>query len=315
MGNKKIKRRKDNSHGTQMKSRIPSPSGRGTESEALQGEVKSKNYIVVEFTLLNPERKELLSTLLPDYGFEGIEELEASLKCYIPEKQFSPETLKDFLHQYNLTLPFTTQILPDKNWNEEWEKSYEPIIVSDSVIIKASFHQTVKSYPFEILVDPQMSFGTGHHETTQLMAEAMLNMDFESKSALDFGSGTGVLSVLAHKMKAKRVVAVDNDEWAYNNIKENIGKNAAATIEPLLGGAEVLPREMFEVVLANVNKNILLENMEILLSRLIKNGIILFSGLLLADEREFVASAEKNGLILLEKKTKNEWLSLKFQKR
>lgn len=274
-----------------------------------------KNYVVVEFVLLDSEHKELLSALLPDYGFEGIEELESSLKAYIPQKDFSEETFKVFLKQFSLEIPFTQQILPDKNWNEAWEKSYDPIVVAGKVIIKASFHRTQKSYPFEILVDPQMSFGTGHHETTQLMLEMMLAMDFEDKSALDFGSGTGVLSILAHKMKAMRIVAADIDEWAYNNIKENIEKNDALSIEPLLGGAEVLPREMFDVVLANVNKNILLENMEILLSRLINKGIILFSGLLLADEREFIASAEKNGLILLEKKTKNEWLSLKFQRQ
>lgn len=283
--------------------------------QALPGEVKLKNYIVVEFGNLNSEHKELLSALLPDYGFEGTEELESSLKAYIPQKDFSAESLRDFLKQFALDFPFTQHTLPDKNWNEAWEKSYEPIVVAEKVIIKASFHQPQKNYPFEILIDPQMSFGTGHHETTQLMLEMMLAVDFEKKSVLDFGSGTGVLSILAHKMKAKRIVATDIDQWAYNNIKENIGKNGAEIIEPLLGAAEVLPNEMFDVVLANVNKNILLENMEILLSRLIKNGIILFSGLLLADEREFVASAARNGLILLEKKTKNEWLSLKFQKQ
>lgn len=274
-----------------------------------------KTYLSIEFGDLNSEHKELLSALLPDYGFEGIEELDSSLKCYIPEKQFSPETLKDYLSQFSLDIPFTYKSLPDKNWNEAWEKSYEPIIVSDSVIIKASFHQTVKSYLFEILIDPQMSFGTGHHETTQLMVEMMLNMDFENKSVLDFGSGTGVLSILAHKMKAKGVVAIDIDEWAYNNIIENIEKNQVENIHPLLDGAAGLPDERFEIVLANVNKNILLENMEILVSRLIKNGIILFSGLLLQDEDDMVKSAQKNGLILLEKKTKNEWLSLKFQRQ
>jgi len=271
--------------------------------------------LLVEFGDLNSEHKELLSALLPDYGFEGLEELESSLKGYILQKDFSADTLNDFLKQFSLDISFTEQLLPNKNWNEAWEKSYEPIVVADSVIIKASFHQTNKSYPFEIRIDPQMSFGTGHHETTQLMTEMMLGMDFQDKSVLDFGSGTGVLSILAHKMKATRVVAIDIDEWAYNNIIENMEKNYAQHIEPLLGGADALPDERFEIILANVNKNILLESMEILLSRLIKNGIILFSGLLLQDESEFVQSAQKNGLILLEKKTKNEWVSLKFQRQ
>ncbi len=271
--------------------------------------------MLVEFGDLNSEHKELLSALLPDYGFEGLEELESSLKGYILQKDFSADTLNDFLKQFSLDISFTEQLLPNKNWNEAWEKSYEPIVVADSVIIKASFHQTNKSYPFEIRIDPQMSFGTGHHETTQLMTEMMLGMDFQDKSVLDFGSGTGVLSILAHKMKATRVVAIDIDEWAYNNIIENMEKNHAQHIEPLLGGADALPDERFEIILANVNKNILLESMEILLSRLIKNGIILFSGLLLQDESEFVQSAQKNGLILLEKKTKNEWVSLKFQRQ
>lgn len=273
------------------------------------------NYVVVEFNPLTPEHKELLSAILPEYGCEGIEELESSLKCYVPQGLFSTEGLKDFLDQYSLDLPFTHELLPNKNWNEAWEKSYEPIIVSDEVIIRASFHDTEKRYPFEILVDPQMSFGTGHHETTQLMVQAMLGMDFKEKNVLDFGSGTGVLSILAHKMGAKSVVAVDIDEWAYNNIIENIEKNGADTIEPLLGGADVLPPKHYEVILANVNKNILLEHMEILVSGLQKNGVILFSGLLLQDEDAFVHSAGKNGLILLEKKIKNEWLCLKFSKQ
>jgi ribosomal protein L11 methyltransferase len=146
------------------------------------------------------------------------------------------------------------------------------------------------------------------------MIEMMLGMDFKDKSVLDFGSGTGVLSILAHKMKAKSVIAIDIDQWAYNNIIENIRQNSAKTIKPVLGGAAEIPRRRYGVVLANVNKNILLENMEILLSGLIKNGEILFSGLLLPDEGAMVRSAQKNGLILREKKTKNEWLCLKFLK-
>lgn len=275
----------------------------------------AKDYLVAEFPDLNAAQKELLSALLPAFGFEGIEETETALKAYIPGKQWDAAALKEFLEQYNLHLPFSTQTLPDKNWNEAWEKSYEPVVVAEQVLIKTSFHPAQKNYPFEILIDPQMSFGTGHHETTQLMLEMMLAEDFENKSVLDFGSGTGVLSILAHKMNAKSIVAVDVDEWAYRNIMENLEKNHAQNIQPLLGGAEALPAAQFQIILANVNKNILLGNMEILASRLINNGTILFSGLLLHDETGMVQSAGKNGLILLDKKTKNEWLCLKFSKQ
>lgn len=277
----------------------------------------SNIYVTVEFQILQAEQRELLSALLSDFGFEGIEELPDSLKGYIREANFKEADLREYLNQFEdlKGVKFTTQKLPNKNWNEAWEKSYEPIVVSDSVIIQASFHQALKKYPYEILIDPKMSFGTGHHETTQLMAEMMLGMNFENKSVLDFGSGTGVLSILAHKMKAKSVIAIDIDEWAYNNIIENIEKNQAKSIQPLQGGVEVIPNEQYEVILANVNKNIIAENMETLVFRLIKNGNILFSGLLLQDEDDIVKSAQDKGLILLEKKTKNEWLCLKFAKR
>ena len=275
----------------------------------------AKDYLVAEFPDLNAAQKELLSALLPAFGFEGIEETETALKAYIPGKQWDAAALKEFLEQYNLHLPFSTQTLPDKNWNEAWEKSYEPVVVAEQVLIKTSFHPAQKNYPFEILIDPQMSFGTGHHETTQLMLEMMLAEDFENKSVLDFGSGTGVLSILAHKMNAKSIVAIDMDEWAYRNIMENLEKNHAQNIQPLLGGAEALPAAQFQIILANVNKNILLGNMKILASRLINHGTILFSGLLLHDETDMAQSAGKNGLILLDKKTKNEWLCLKFSKQ
>jgi len=276
-----------------------------------------RNYIEIAFSVATSELKEILSALLADYGFEGIEEFPDSLKCYISSRQFDEKSLKKYLRQFPSfrKIPFTCRTIPNQNWNEAWEKSYEPVVVADKVRIRASFHKHDKSFDYDILIDPKMSFGTGHHATTQLMVEMMLGMDFRGKSILDFGSGTGVLSILAHKMKAKSVIAVDIDHWAYENIRENITINKAKNIEARLGDASAITAKKFDVILANVNKNIISENMELLVCALIHRGIILFSGLLENDETAIVNSARNNGLILNEKKTKNGWLCLKFAKR
>jgi ribosomal protein L11 methyltransferase len=274
-------------------------------------------YIVFEFSVTSNEQKEILTALLNNYGFEGLEELADSLRAYIAQERFHPEAFKTYLRQFPSIegIPFIRKVLASKNWNEAWEKSYEPVTIADKVRIRASFHKPVKNFDFDLLIDPKMSFGTGHHETTQLMIEMMLDMDFRQKRILDFGSGTGVLSILAHKMKAKSVIAIDIDEWAFENIRENIKINRAKNIEPSLGGADAIGAEKFDVILANVNKNIISENMELLVCALIRGGMILFSGLLENDEYGIVKSARNNGLILKEKKTKNGWLCLKFAKR
>ncbi len=275
------------------------------------------SYTEIEFPESDPEKKELLAAVLAGYGFEGIEELPGSLKAYIEAKRFQEKKFKQFLGQFPslAKIPFTRRTLPPKNWNEAWEKSYEPVVIADKVRIRASFHKADESFEYDILIDPKMSFGTGHHATTQLMIEMMPGMDFRGKRILDFGSGTGALSILAHKMKAKSVIAIDIDRWAFENIRENIKINKAENIEARLGDASAIPAGKFDVILANVNKNIISENMELLVCALIRRGIILFSGLLENDETAIVDSARNNGLILNEKKTKNGWLCLKFAKR
>ncbi len=271
-------------------------------------------YIVVEFSSLTQNQKEILFALLDSWNFEGIEELDNSLKGYIPKKIFNEQILKQNLQEYPALsgVGFHFKTLPNKNWNEAWEKSYEPILINDKVCIRASFHQDLKEYPYDILIDPKMSFGTGHHETTQLMIEMMLEINFTGKDVLDFGSGTGILSILAHKMGAKNVVAVDFDEWAYNNIAENILKNEVKHVEAVLGDASAIPKNQFEVILANVNKNVIIQQMEILACRLAENGVIVFSGLLREDEQDIVKAAANIGLILQQQKTKNEWICLNF---
>lgn len=288
-------------------------------NDELKGNVnwQTNFYIEVAFPANGSQKTELLSAILNGYGFEGIEELPHSLKGYIRADLFNANNLASYFNRFDdlRGIQFVHRKVPNKNWNEAWEKSYEPVTIASKVRIRASFHKIDKQIPYDILIDPKMSFGTGHHATTQLMIEMMIGMDFRGKSVLDFGSGTGVLSILAHKMKAKSVIAVDIDQWAFENMKENIRINQAENIEARMGDAGAIGVDKSDIILANVNKNIISENMELLVCALIRRGIILFSGLLENDETAIVNSAWSNGLILKEKKTKNGWLCLKFATR
>ncbi len=274
-------------------------------------------YIEVSFPIAGTAQQEILSALLMSFGFETVEEAEGCVKGYIPQQQWNENELKELLKETTdfKNLSFTSQPLPDQNWNEQWEKSYQPIVIDGKIRIRASFHPVDNNVMYELLIDPKMSFGTGHHATTQLMLEIMLGMDFTEKSVLDIGSGTGVLSIFAEKAGAKSIVAIDIDEWAYNNIVENIELNGAVKVTPLLGGAEVIPAEQFDIILANINKNIILEYLPLLSKRVKPQGTVLLSGLLEADESDIVKAATAFGLVLQEKKSLGDWICLKMQQK
>ena len=255
-------------------------------------------------------------TYLADLPFESFEEEEGLLKAYIPQKEYKKEEveaiLKDFPYQ---ELIFTDELIKDENWNAEWEKNFNPIYIDDKCVVKAPFHNLDKIFPYEILINPQMSFGTGHHQTTYLILKEMFSMDFKDKAVLDMGCGTGILAILAEKLKATNILAIDIDDWSYRNTLENVALNNCTRIETKEGGAELLNKnETFSVILANINRNILLNDMKSYTSVLNHGGEILMSGFYVTDVPLIEEEAIKNGLVKDSVKEHEGWAMAKFIK-
>lgn len=237
------------------------------------------------------------------------------LKCY-PDKDVCAEDIINKLKShFDLTdeMAFLNKI-EERNWNEEWEKSYAPVMVDNRVCVLASFHDEQSGrYDYVIRIDPKMSFGTGHHATTELMMRLMIEMEFNGKRVLDMGAGTGVLAILAGKMKAAEVQAIDNEAWAYENAKENIGRNGVSHIDVRLGGHEQI-EGVFDVVLANINKNILLSHLMDYEKALCDQGDLLLSGILNTDYEDIHLPLAEIGFRLVKKLEKDQWLALYYKK-
>ena len=236
---------------------------------------------------LDSNAPELLSAYLinglGDIGYESFDENEKIIKAYIPENDYSEVSLDELLNEIPQEfgrISYEVLKIEQQNWNEEWERHFNPVLIDDTVLIKASFHQNLPQSLYEIIIDPKMSFGTGHHSTTALMIKMMITMDFKNKDVLDMGCGTGVLAILAHKLGASHVSAVDIDEWAVNNAKENLQHNSIKNFEIWQGGAETLTNNKFDVILANINRNILVNDMPAYANSLKKGGLLILSGFL-----------------------------------
>jgi ribosomal protein L11 methyltransferase len=202
---------------------------------------------------------------------------------------------------------------PDQNWNAEWESNFHPIEVDGKCFIRAPFHEPHPSLT-EVIILPQMSFGTGHHETTWLMAKSLFDIDFNRKSVLDMGCGTGILAILASKLSASSILAIDIEEWAYLNTIENISLNKAINITVEKGGAELLASRLFNIILANINLNVLLNDMKSYSQSLEKGGVILFSGVFGTDLPQLQKKAEECGLVFVSREERNNWMVARFTK-
>lgn len=259
---------------------------------------------------------DLLIAELTGIGFDSFYESENQLHAFIPEDQFRNQELNEILTRYDgASQTLDISELEDKNWNEEWENSFQPVIIEDICIIRASFHKSEKKFDVEIVIDPKMSFGTGHHETTALMAKSQLALDHKGKKVMDAGSGTGVLAILAEKLGASEVLAFDIEEWAFRNMVENIALNSCQKILAAQGTiAELQPPSDFDIVLANINRNILLEEMVKYKECLKENGILMISGFYTQDIPMLQEKANSLGLMKTGEEIKNNWVCLKFQK-
>lgn len=267
------------------------------------------DYIKITFADLQPEQKEILIAKLAEAGYEGFEEKDASLDAFINSKSFDKSIINEISFKYQT--PFTKEKIAETNWNQVWESNFEPVIVKDYVAIRADFHKPITNTKFEIVIMPKMSFGTGHHATTFMMIELMKELDLKGRSVLDFGSGTGILAILAEKEGAKNIDAIDNDDWSIANAQENFEKNNCTRIN-LRKASDAASDIKFDTILANINKNVIIENLALLSELLNKDAHILLSGLLKEDKDEILSIATKLCLKFKKELIRNNWIALKF---
>lgn len=271
-------------------------------------------YLAFTFPITDSDQQEMFAALLDGQSFEGFEFHDDHMKAFVPEASFVEADLKETLTNLGLPTEYTSETIPETNWNHVWESNYSPIWVDDKVYIRATFHEPAPQAEYEVVIDPKMSFGTGHHETTYMMSAAMMDDDFNGQETLDFGSGTGILAILASKMGAKSLVAIDHEEWAYRNSLENMELNNITNVTVIEGDESSIPQTQFGRILANVNKNVIFRNLELLHERLLPGGLLYLSGLLHEDESDIMGKASSLGFKLLDKKTRGNWICLKLTK-
>ena len=275
------------------------------------------NYYEIIFNVEpNTEtNRDVLAAVLAEIGFESFSENQNGINAYISDKLYDNEKIIDCIADFpieNIKINCTSSFIETKDWNEEWEKNFfQPIIIKDKCVIHSSFHENIPSLPYDIIIDPKMAFGTGHHETTSMMISFLLDTDVANKSFLDMGCGTAVLAILAKMRGAKRVVAIDIDEWACNNSVENIRLNNTPDIEIQLGDANLLGKEMFDIIYANINRNILLNDIRTYASCLKQGSELFMSGFYTEDIEIIEAECTKNKLQLVSSLEKNNWAAVK----
>lgn len=264
------------------------------------------NYIQIHFSELQPEQTELLIAQLSEAGFSGFEEIDSGLKAFINKEHFDKQVLHDLVYKYQLS--YSEQEIKEQNWNAVWESNFQPVLVDDKVCIRADFHEPAENTGMEIIITPKMSFGTGHHATTYMMVSQMFELDFAGKKVFDFGTGTGVLAILAEKLGAANITAVDNDEWSIQNAAENITRNNCIKIA--LEQSNKISGGSYDILLANINKNVILDNLSEMKKSISPGGMILLSGLLQEDEAEILTAAARLSLKPVSKMQKDNWICI-----
>jgi ribosomal protein L11 methyltransferase len=275
------------------------------------------NYYELLFTTITTEdyQQDLLINALGEIGFDTFEEVDFGFKAYIPSTEFDQDKLDDALSFYKDMFSFTYEItlIPQKNWNEVWESNFEPIEIGNKIFVRATFHKPKPEFPYEIVIDPKMAFGTGHHQTTSMMLELMLENDFENKKILDMGCGTGILAIMASQLGAAEITAIDYDPICYASTIENAQLNHILNVKTICGSKEVIPHEKFDIILANINRNILLDQLPRYQEAIKPGGEIYLSGFYeTPDLAIIIEMANKLGLKYLNHKKNKDWVATKF---
>jgi ribosomal protein L11 methyltransferase len=258
---------------------------------------------------------EILIAELGYAGFESFVETEEGVTAYIQKEEWYEAILNDIqiLDSEEFEIYYTSEEIEQTNWNEEWEKNFNPIIVDDICSVRAPFHEKPNT-EFDIIIEPKMSFGTGHHETTHMMIQYILKNEFVGKSVLDMGCGTAVLAILAEMKGAQPIGAIDYDNWCYLNSLENVERNNCKHITVLEGDASILRGKHYDIVIANINRNILLNDMKTYTNTLNDGGSLFLSGFYKEDISIIEAECNKYGLKHVETLERNNWVALKFEK-
>lgn len=275
------------------------------------------DYISIEIKCA-ADLSDILIAELSELGFDSFLEIEDGLEASCPKDIFDKELTEAVFERYQGVFDFSYSYkeVSKVNWNEEWEKNYDPIFVNEDIYVRATFHAPKPEFKYEIVIDPKMSFGTGHHSTTSMMLSNQLEIDHKGKSVLDAGTGTGILAIMASMLGAEAVAANDIDEWCISNSAENIALNGISNVYVWLGATPALSfePEQFDIILANINKNVLLEEIPAYAHILKKMGILVLSGFYETDLQDIENCARQVGLTLLSYKTKNNWCSPVFKK-
>lgn len=264
--------------------------------------------------------KEILTALLAEAGYDSFSHEEEALKGYIPSEHFNAQTLEELLSEFPLegvTFNYAAEEMEDKDWNEEWEKNFfRPVIIGNRCAVHSSFHKDIPEAEYRILINPKMAFGTGHHETTSLILQELLDAELSGKRLLDMGCGTSILAILASMRGADPVVAIDIDDWCVDNSRENLSLNRIQNIEVLKGDASLLKTiPPFDVVIANINRNILLGDMEVYVSAMNLGASLWISGFYVQDVPVLREKAERLGLRFLSQREKHNWAAVHFEKQ
>lgn len=267
-------------------------------------------YIQLSFPVTGTQREVLIAEL-SEMGCDAFEETDELLIASIPANKYEEEGVAALATRHSLS--YRTEVVPQQNWNAVWEAGFEPVVIPGFCTVRASFHPPARDTAHEIVITPKMSFGTGHHATTRLMMTAMRGIDFKQKQVFDFGTGTGILAILAQQLGAGSVLAIDNDEWSVENARENVTNNGAPAIGVHLGSLEqAASHAPFDIILANINRHILLEYMPSMKSLLQEGGILLLSGILRNDETIIREAAETVGFNYEYSSAEGEWAAIQF---
>lgn len=275
------------------------------------------DFIELKVTV-SPEWSEIVVAELAQIGYESFVEFDEGVLAYVQKSQFSEELCQTTLEKYSSFTPVSYHFeqMQRKNWNEEWEKNYPPIVIDKQCLVRASFHPPDEQYPYEIVINPQMSFGTGHHETTTLILESQLRIDHTGLKVLDAGCGTGILAIMACKRGAAQIDAYDIDEWAVTNAIENCEMNHCNHIRIQQGTiATVMLDNVYDLMLANINRNILLDEMPLYASKLTSGGQLILSGFYELDIPELEKRAAEFQLGKKQQTARLQWASLWLEKR
>lgn len=264
-----------------------------------------ENFIQITINSVGAAQQDLLIGQLSSIEFEGFEQEQNTLKAYIRKELFGKDALQNVLGE----LDYSITEIPQVNWNQEWEKNFHPVVVDEFCAIRAGFHQPIQNVAHEIIVTPKMSFGTGHHSTTYQVIQWMRKLDFRNKAVLDFGTGTGVLAILAEKLGAGEIVAMDYDEWSIENASENVRVNNCQRVS-LMQSDTIIGGNSYDIILANLNRHVIVEHLESMVKHLTPKGVIIISGLLSDDEPIIEKLASGLSLKISGKTEKEGWIAL-----